>query len=321
LTPIALVTAASPDQNPHPEAVTYCPSGNSSMSGVSQVTGSANGRPFLYHGMEHESFDPTQFYYSGNGAYYSAQIMRSMSMTGAQGTNGPPGGPGPGGASLSPASSGGIPNPIRPESAGVGAGAGGLTFALEQQLNPELMQGSRSTTQTFQALQIAGIVGSIAAAAYDLAMFFDDIFSGGPDYPPNYFTFQHRLDRPHGGPHPLYTVYIGMAPEIVPGMGGFHPASAHGGPSIVAPLSKPEGTLTPIGFRQFRIVNMRPGPPIIVNNPNGSAAYMVTCHKNGTLAVDYFDESGGHKDYPGGTADVTFKGVRTTYVCHGYLAS
>jgi hypothetical protein len=77
-TVIALVNPAAASSPA--ETVTYDPSGTPSASG------SANGLPFLYHGMEHESVDPTQYYYSGNGAYYSAQIMRSMSMTGAQGT-------------------------------------------------------------------------------------------------------------------------------------------------------------------------------------------------------------------------------------------
>ena len=81
---IALVNPASASSPS--TTYTYDPLGNPSIAGAS------SNWPFLYQGMEHESIDPNQFYYSGNGAYYSAQIMRSMSMTSAQGTSGPGGG-------------------------------------------------------------------------------------------------------------------------------------------------------------------------------------------------------------------------------------
>jgi hypothetical protein len=76
------------------------------------------------------------------------------------------------------------------------------------------------------------------ATAYDLASAFYDIFGGGsPDYPPNYWTKLFRVTRAHGGPHPVYTVHIGMAPGIVPGMGGFAVASAFHALWLLSPLS------------------------------------------------------------------------------------
>jgi hypothetical protein len=69
-----------------------------------------------------------------------------------------------------------------------------------------------------------------------------DLFGSGSgsDLPPNYYVFQHRLNRPHGGRHPLYTAFIGMAPGIVVGMGGVRLVSAGGAPSPNPPLVKTE---------------------------------------------------------------------------------
>jgi hypothetical protein len=80
-TVIALVNPASV-RSPA-ETVTYDPSGNPSS------TSQGNSFPFLYQGMEHEFIEPSQYDYSGNGALYSAQLMRGLSMVGAQGTSGP----------------------------------------------------------------------------------------------------------------------------------------------------------------------------------------------------------------------------------------
>jgi hypothetical protein len=155
--------------------------------------------------------------------------------------------------------------------------------------------------------------GAAAAAVDFLVNFFEDNFSEGGSAP---IPRQLRHGR-----HPLYAGTIGISPYLVVDQAGIKLVSAHGGPSIDPPLNKPEGSLVQVGFQQFRIVNMHPGPPIIVNNPDGSAAYQVTCHTNGTLQVDYFNQGGGHKEYPGGAGDVMFMGVRTTYVCHGYKLS
>jgi hypothetical protein len=218
---IALVNPASASSPS--TTYTYDPSGNPSMAGAS------TNWPFLYQGMEHENVDPTQFYYSGNGAYYSAQIMRSMSMTSAQGTSGPPGGPGPGPASL-PSVGSSSPNAFDPgrrfQTAGEGLGVG-ASAAL-----PVLSTGPESTVPAL-AVFVA------AALSFDTASFLNDLFGGGgTDYPPNYFTFQHRLDRPHGGPHPLYTAFIGMPRGIVVDQNGPHGLCGDPHPCAKSPLVK-----------------------------------------------------------------------------------
>jgi hypothetical protein len=157
------------------------------MSGVLQVTGSANGWPFLYHGMEHESIDPNQFYYSGGGAYYSAQIMRSMSMTGAQGSSGAGGGPGPGQASLPSVGSSGAdlasPANIAGAEASGDAAAGATLFAI----------GGGIEAGSGGSLTPVAVAYFAAVGIYEL---FDLAFGGGsPDYPPNYWTFQFRATR------------------------------------------------------------------------------------------------------------------------------
>ena len=57
------------------------------------------------------------------------------------------------------------------------------------------------------------MVGAIAFGAYDLAMWFDDLFSSGPSLPPNYFVYQARLQR--GRRHPLYTKINGIESGIL----------------------------------------------------------------------------------------------------------
>ena len=37
------------------------------------LSGQSNNYPFLYQGMDHEFLEPDQFYYSGDGQFYSAQ--------------------------------------------------------------------------------------------------------------------------------------------------------------------------------------------------------------------------------------------------------
>jgi hypothetical protein len=63
---------------------------------------------------------------------------------------------------------------------------------------------------------------------------------------------------------------------------------------------------------------MRPGESLAVNNPDGSAAYEVTCQKDGTIVYDDFDSS--FRAYYRGSLPVFFKGVTTFYVCGGSLA-
>ncbi len=159
-------------------------------------------------------------------------------MTGAQGTSGPGGGPGPGQASLPPVGS--APDAFDPgrrlESVGQGYEVGYSIAA------PGVAAGLFAPETPI--LPIALVAGGAAAVAYDFVSFFQDLFGGSPDYPPNYFTFQHRLDCPHRGPHPLYTAYIGVGPGIVVGMGGVRLVSAAGPspnqPNVKDPQRQPE---------------------------------------------------------------------------------
>jgi hypothetical protein len=293
------VNPASPGSQP--PAISYDPSGTRSASGL------GDSYPFLYQGMESEVTEPYPFYYGGGGGFYNPQIQRGLSITGAQGTSGPGDSPGPGQASL-PAVGSSSPNPFNPVS--------NLQLYEQSQSLGDIAGNGASDLVSALGLDIGtGPVGPIVQYAYFLAMWFDELFGGGsPDYPPNYFTFQFRLNRKHAGRHPLYTALIGMAPEIVPGTNGFQPASAGGGPSI-DPLGKPEGSFEQAGYQQVRVVNMQPDQTIRVNNRDGSVAYQVKCQKNGTLTVDIFDKNAGHWPYRQGSATLTFMGTRTTYIC------
>ncbi|MGH7925334.1 MAG: hypothetical protein ACREQH_12175, partial [Candidatus Binatus sp.] len=85
--------------------VEYDPTGTPTLGGAS------NFWPFQYQGMEQEFVD-APYYYSGNGQFYSPQLVRSLSETGAtssQGTGGGPSGNGGGGGG-----GGGGSNPFLP---------------------------------------------------------------------------------------------------------------------------------------------------------------------------------------------------------------
>ena len=72
---IGLVNAANVNAGPV-TTYTYDPSGTPS------VTGSANDWPFQYNGMEKELTDPSTYYYTGLGQFYSPQLSRSLSEVG-----------------------------------------------------------------------------------------------------------------------------------------------------------------------------------------------------------------------------------------------
>ncbi len=232
-TVIALVNPASPDQNPPPETITYDPSGTPSASG------SANGWPFLYHGAEHESIDPNQYYYSGNGAYYSAQIMRSVSTTSAQGTSGPGGGPGS--AGLPGISSGGVSfgsyAQSQAESGAIGAGAGLAAGGATLGVGAGASAAGIASAETAAAISsAAGPVGLIVGGAAFLGFLSYDLFGGGsPDYPSNYFTDLFRINRPRGGAHTLYPDMIGVpVKQLIVDQG----PSANATPAPKRPLGK-----------------------------------------------------------------------------------
>ena len=165
-TVIALVNPASVSSPA--ETVTYHPSGTPSASG------SANGWPFLYHGMEHESLDPTSSIIQA-AARIIARRSRSMSTTGAQGSNGPPGGPGPGGASL-PSSA--PARPMHPIPEGVfRAPPKGLAPALAQvEASPPSAQNRCSHRTQYQSPS-----GGVGVRFFELLQ---DLLGGSPYYPP-----------------------------------------------------------------------------------------------------------------------------------------
>jgi hypothetical protein len=66
-----------------------------------------------------------------------------------------------------------------------------------------------------------------------------DLFGGGggSSLPPNYFTYQHRINRSHGGRHPLYTDIIGMPRGIVVDQNGPHCLCGDPHPCAKSPLT------------------------------------------------------------------------------------
>jgi hypothetical protein len=289
-TVIALVNPANPDVA-LPTTYTYDPSGNPQMNGTASTW------PFLYHGMEHEHIDATQYYYSGNGAYYSAQLMRSMSTTSAQGRKTPVG-----------------------DASGI-VGGGGDGMALSGMTNAAALAADVAFQDPTEAGGASGPSGGGGSSLLTLFEIWEwgQFFGGGgsPDYPPNYWTYQHRLHRRHGGRHPLYTQMIGVSTDLVVNQSGIRLVSAHGGPSINPPLSKQEGNFEQVGYLERKLVMYPNQPPMIINNPDGSAAYTITCHKDGTIGVDFFNQGGGHCNFPG-SFTLTFRGVIAQFVCHGY---
>jgi hypothetical protein len=195
---IGLVNPASPASQP--TAITYDPSGNPSS------TSQGNSFPFLYQGMEHEFIEPSQYDYSGNGAFYSAQLMRGLSMVGAQGTKSPSGDAGSGGAG------------------GDGAALNGMTnaAALAEQV------AFQDPTEPGGASGPSGNSGDGGLILYWFEQFGQDLADlfgggGGSDLPPNYYVFQHRLNRPHHGRHPLYTDIIGVSNTLIVDQARFAP--------------------------------------------------------------------------------------------------
>lgn len=203
---IALVNPASPNA---PPATTYI----YDPSGVPTLSGQLNNYPFLYQGMEHEFIEPNQFYYSGDGQFYSAQIQRGFSIAGAQGISGP-GGPGPDRAHHGRHGGG----------EGHGAAVNGHTntaaaaddFGGEGGDNVQLDSNSPSPPL-------------LAQFFVDIGNFFANLFGlgQGSSLPPNYFVFQARLQR--GGRHPLYDQILEIPQQIVPSQ-----ESAAGGVLVLA---------------------------------------------------------------------------------------
>jgi hypothetical protein len=122
--------------------------------------------------------------------------MRSMSTTGAQGRTNPSGG------------GGGI------------AGGGGMALSGTTNAAALALQVAfQDPTDPGGTGQGGGNGGGILILYWfeqfgrDLADLFGG--SGGSSLPPNYYVFQHRLNRPHHGRHPLYTDIIGVSNSLV----------------------------------------------------------------------------------------------------------
>ena len=191
---LGLVNAANVD-SPPVTTYTYDPAGNPTVSGT------ANDWPFLYQGMEKEYTDPSTYYYSGGGQFYSPQLVRSLSETSATSTSGSNSGPA-GNAIARPSGSGGVPTAVG--DAGIAAAASSasnlaLTGILAV-LEPKI----------FAAAWAAGAIpGIIVTAAFGLFDIFDAIFGGGDSAPPTPRQLLH-------GRHPLYPVILAVPPGLIP---------------------------------------------------------------------------------------------------------
>jgi YD repeat-containing protein len=212
---IALFNPATPT-SPPATTYTYDPSGTPTISG------SSNNYPFLYHGMEHEFVEPNPYYYTGDGAYYSAQIMRSLSLTGAQGTTGPGNGRGP-------------------HSAHLGAPAGGNGSFGHWYVNNVLapMEPGQLNAGDLPDIELVTESGSyfvplgeIAEIIQEWVSFFQWLFGGSPGLPPNYYLFQRRLTYKR---HQLYPGILAILQAIVT-QGSDAPAAQGAAPSNKPPL-------------------------------------------------------------------------------------
>jgi hypothetical protein len=231
---IALINAASPN-SPPPTTYTYDPSGMPTLSGQS------NNYPFLYQGMEHEFTEPNQFYYGGDGQFYSAQIQRGFSIAGAQSTSGP-GGAGPHRAHHGHHHGG---------SAGRGAAVNGHTDVAATADDVGEGGGDYSSDNG------GGTPSSLPALLEDLYNFFSQFFGGGQSLPPNYFVYKARVERARR--HPQYPKIDGVAIDIVLNQSPAAPefcADPH--PCNTPPLQRQE-----IGRRPSPEYRKPPSPPTI----------------------------------------------------------
>jgi hypothetical protein len=237
---LGLVPATNPASGPS-TTYTYDPAGNPSRSGA------ANDWPFQYQGMEKEYTDPGTYYYTGGGQFYSPQLVRSLSETGAtstQGSGGGSAGGGGGGGDFSPSgnaaagpSGGGFsPNfSTSPqetgEALGAGAGAAAGTAGAIYTLNTFLLGAEGGSLGYATPVVVAFLIGE------GLFELFDDLFGGGSDNPPTPRQLRHAR-------HPLYAWILGiLAHGLIP-----DEVSEALGAAItnVPPLQKPD--YMPVGF-------------------------------------------------------------------------
>ena len=191
---IGLVNAAQPDAGPS-TTYTYSPSGNPTASGT------ANHWPFQYHGMEKEFTDPAPYYYSGNGQFYSPQMVRSLAEAGQTSSSGS--NIGPSGNSIAGPSGGGFSPNFSP-SVKEGAEAYGVDVGVYAALT--------GINLALVPLELTiPVVGWIAAAASLLYVLFDDLFGGSSSSPPIPRQLLH-------GRHPLYPDILGVSDGLIPTM-------------------------------------------------------------------------------------------------------
>jgi hypothetical protein len=186
---IALVNAAATNSPPS-TTYTYSPSGTPTASGT------ANDWPFQYHGMEKEFNDPTPYYYSGSGQFYSPQMVRSLSEAGQTSSSGS--GSGPSGNSIAgPSGSGPDVGRNAAIASGPGVATAAALAALSYMWGVDIGSGGILTP--------AAIIGSIIDG---LVQLFLDIF-GGSDTPPIPRQLLHAR-------HPLYPDILGVSDDLIP---------------------------------------------------------------------------------------------------------
>ena len=238
---IGLVNAANVNAGPV-TTYTYDPSGTPS------VTGSANDWPFQYNGMEKELTDPSTYYYTGLGQFYSPQLSRSLSEVGETSSSqgacpsgndiGAPSGSS--GSGLSIPSSFGTVSEKTSETARTaitvgGAAAAGATIGA--------IIGA-AVGNPLAGFVIGAAVGAIVGG---LANFFDDLFGGGS--PPLMRQLRHQR-------HPLYPAIMGVSDGLIPDevsagapeiVGDQHPANtppmqSNGNTLEISPQATPTAT-------------------------------------------------------------------------------
>jgi hypothetical protein len=201
---IGLVNAANVDAGPV-TTYTYDPSGTTS------ATGSANDWPFQYQGMEKEFTDPSTYYYTGSGQFYSPQLSRSLSEVGET-------------SSSQGACPSGNATGARSGSSGFGISFPSSVGA-EPETSSEGQTGGTIITIT-GAAAVGAIIGAVVGAAVgnplagafigavagaivgDVANFlFGDLFGGGS--PPIPRQLRHQR-------HPLYPSILGMPAGLIP---------------------------------------------------------------------------------------------------------
>ena len=171
------------------------------------MSGQPSNFPFLFEGMENELTDQQatvgmgQMFYTGSGQFYSAQIGRSLSLTGALDTSSP-GGPEPDRAHQG----------VTRRWGGHGAAINGHTNTAAAVADP----GDDEEGYNIQSDSSSSSLPLLAQIFVDFGNFFADLFGlggGGPSLPPFYFVYQARLTR--GGRHPQYPKISGSSNPLL----------------------------------------------------------------------------------------------------------